>query len=185
MGRTVTLSTMLRALGACSEAVAWAKPYATLQAAWDECQRPDWMLWLCEHTSTHRDESVRLAFAFADRAVRVDAVAALRSAGLGVEADRLAALPTIDSRAAAEAASDAAWAASNAAWAARDAAGAASAAAWAASVAAGAARAAAGAASDAAGAASAAENANLIRREIPSVDTILAAFAARKEPANG
>src|SRR5581483_7154675 len=42
-----------------------------------------------------------LAFRIADRAVRVSAVSALRSAGLDAEADRLLSLPAIDSPAAA------------------------------------------------------------------------------------
>jgi len=33
-------------LGACPEAVTWAKGYATPAAAWKVCQRGDWMLWL-------------------------------------------------------------------------------------------------------------------------------------------
>ena len=81
---------------------------------------------------------VKWAFAEADRAVRVHAVAALRSAadadGIPDEhravfrkhADDLAALPVVHSSNAARAASDAAGAASDAAWAASDAAWAAS-----------------------------------------------------------
>ena len=134
MSRTLKLTTLLKRVGACEEAVAWVRAgkYATLQAAWDVCERPDWMLWLCGATNTHRDECVRLAFRFADRAVRVDAVAALRAAAgapnmpakhaatLRQHADTLASLLEIDSIAAAGAARDAAGAASyDAAWAAR------------------------------------------------------------------
>ena len=38
----------LEALGACEEAVEWAKEsgHKTLAAAWAECPRGDWMLWL-------------------------------------------------------------------------------------------------------------------------------------------
>jgi len=36
----------LKSMGACSEAVDWAESYATLQEAWDACERGDWMLWL-------------------------------------------------------------------------------------------------------------------------------------------
>ena len=36
----------LKKLDACSEAVVWAKEYPTLQKAWDDCERGDWMLWL-------------------------------------------------------------------------------------------------------------------------------------------
>ena len=38
----------LERLGACPEAVAWCRDYATPQAAWDACQRGDWMAWLFE-----------------------------------------------------------------------------------------------------------------------------------------
>ena len=40
------LSALLLKLKACPEAREWAAPYATLQDAWDACERPDWMLWL-------------------------------------------------------------------------------------------------------------------------------------------
>ncbi|MCK5022761.1 MAG: hypothetical protein KAS04_01175, partial [Candidatus Aenigmarchaeota archaeon] len=36
----------LRKLGACPQAVEWAKDYPTLQQAWNNCERGDWMLWL-------------------------------------------------------------------------------------------------------------------------------------------
>ena len=60
----------------------------------------------------------RFAFECADRAVRVHAVAALRSAGLTTEADRLAALPPITDEKAAAAAYTASYAAADAAYAA-------------------------------------------------------------------
>jgi hypothetical protein len=31
---------------ACNDAVQWARAYPTMQAAWDACERADWMLWL-------------------------------------------------------------------------------------------------------------------------------------------
>ena len=34
-------------LGACSDAVEWAKNYDSFASAWKECERGDWMLWLC------------------------------------------------------------------------------------------------------------------------------------------
>jgi hypothetical protein len=37
----------LKAIGACEEAVVWAKNYKTLRSAWKSCERGDWMLWLC------------------------------------------------------------------------------------------------------------------------------------------
>src|ERR1700678_1155317 len=36
----------LVALGACSEAVQWAKEYKTFAEAWQACERGDWLLWL-------------------------------------------------------------------------------------------------------------------------------------------
>ena len=33
-------------LGACDDAVAWAKTQPDLAAAWVTCDRGDWMLWL-------------------------------------------------------------------------------------------------------------------------------------------
>ena len=42
------LQDSLAAIGACPEAVVWAKDYSTLRAAWKVCERGDWMLWLCE-----------------------------------------------------------------------------------------------------------------------------------------
>lgn len=41
------LSRSLKAIGACEEAVTWAKDYETLHGAWKACHRGDWMLWLC------------------------------------------------------------------------------------------------------------------------------------------
>ncbi len=38
-------SEWLRELDACPEAVSWARGYATERAAYDACERPDWMLW--------------------------------------------------------------------------------------------------------------------------------------------
>jgi hypothetical protein len=36
----------LNKLGACMDAVKWAKEHPNRQAAWDTCERGDWMLWL-------------------------------------------------------------------------------------------------------------------------------------------
>src|SRR5271154_6789903 len=41
-----TLARKLKALRACKEAVAWAEG-REWPAAWQECERGDWMLWLC------------------------------------------------------------------------------------------------------------------------------------------
>jgi len=36
----------LEKLNACADAVEWAREYPSLQAAWDACERADWMMWL-------------------------------------------------------------------------------------------------------------------------------------------
>lgn len=52
---------------ACDDAVEWAQAYPTPQAAWDACERADWMLWIATRaaggwgTASHR----QIAFAVA------------------------------------------------------------------------------------------------------------------------
>ena len=52
-------SEALDAMGACSEAVAWARTQPNAHTAWRDCKRGDWMLWIaaqrCEQGDpTHR-----------------------------------------------------------------------------------------------------------------------------------
>jgi len=42
--------TKLRKLHACGEAVEWAETQPSFAAAWRNCQRGNWMLWLLAHT---------------------------------------------------------------------------------------------------------------------------------------
>jgi len=42
----MTLTFLLKSLGACSEAVQW-RGKRDLKTTWAECERGDWMLWLC------------------------------------------------------------------------------------------------------------------------------------------
>lgn len=42
----MTLSFLLKSIGACSEGVKW-RSKRDLKTAWAECERGDWMLWLC------------------------------------------------------------------------------------------------------------------------------------------
>ena len=44
-------SKKLQKLGACGEAVAWASQVSSSGAAWDSCERADWLLWLAARTS--------------------------------------------------------------------------------------------------------------------------------------
>ena len=109
------LAALLRSLKACAEARAWAEPYDKLQAAWDVCPRGDWMIWLLEAANVHAPERHTFAYACTDRAVRVNAVAALRSAGLTEQADTLAALAPVTDKETADAARSASVSASHSA----------------------------------------------------------------------
>jgi len=40
----------LEATGACHEAVEWARKQPSRQAAWDKCDRGDWLLWILGYT---------------------------------------------------------------------------------------------------------------------------------------
>lgn len=143
------LTKSLKHIGACSEAIEWAKPYDTLQAAWDACDRSDWMLWLLNAVNPKRDDLFPVAASFTEHALGHVSDALDSAAGAaGMPEESSVSLRShsailrglrIDSRDAAWAASDAAWAARAAAGAASGAAGEARAAAWAASAAAGAA----------------------------------------------
>ena len=41
-------------LGACGEAVEWAKTQPSLKTAWNTCERGDWMLWLAARIGVDR-----------------------------------------------------------------------------------------------------------------------------------
>ena len=47
-------STALETLGACQEAQTFASRFDSLQAAWDACERADWLLWLLGKKSGRR-----------------------------------------------------------------------------------------------------------------------------------
>lgn len=40
----------LRRLGACREAIEWARSYPNLRTAWAACERKDWIVWLLDVT---------------------------------------------------------------------------------------------------------------------------------------
>ena len=46
MPKTLSLADSLESIGACDEACEWVGG-RDLKTAWYECDRPDWMLWLC------------------------------------------------------------------------------------------------------------------------------------------
>jgi hypothetical protein len=53
----------LRTLEACTAAIEWLKStdHATLQSAWDACEKPDWMLWLLHRLGADKKIMVTLA----------------------------------------------------------------------------------------------------------------------------
>jgi hypothetical protein len=51
---------ILEQLEACDEAVEWAKGYESLEHAWNECKRPNWMLWLDGNMGLFTDKERRL-----------------------------------------------------------------------------------------------------------------------------
>ena len=66
-----TLARRLKALRACKEAVAWAEG-REWPAAWQECERGDWMLWLCSTKSwPERKAIVRVACDCAELALPI------------------------------------------------------------------------------------------------------------------
>ena len=50
-------------LNACCEAVQWAQGYPSLRAAWEACERGDWMLWLAGRTCRTLPQRKRLVLA--------------------------------------------------------------------------------------------------------------------------
>ena len=44
--KKLSITTKLKRLGACEEAVTFSKGFKSAQTAWDACERGDWMLWL-------------------------------------------------------------------------------------------------------------------------------------------
>jgi hypothetical protein len=138
-------SRKLVALGACKEAVEWAKTQPDFATAWDTCQRGDWMIWLLEsldktytprlrliaydcaravlHLVPAGEDRPRLAIECAERYARGEAtakeLAAARAAAWAAAVAAVAAESAVAAGAAAGAAvaAGAAWAAESA-WAA-------------------------------------------------------------------
>ena len=98
----------LMALCACSEAIEWARNYPTLMAAWEACERGDWMLWLAGkvcRTLPQRKRLVLAACACARTALRYVKVgekrprAAIRTAERWAHGDRSVSLQDVRSAA--------------------------------------------------------------------------------------
>ena len=52
MSEELNWSNALTVLGACPDAVAWAKTQPSLAVAWQRCERGDWMIWLLGRLDT-------------------------------------------------------------------------------------------------------------------------------------
>jgi hypothetical protein len=59
-----------RSRSACSEALAWLKTQDSPRAAWQTCERPDWMIWLAARRGVDRKVLVRIACDCARTALR-------------------------------------------------------------------------------------------------------------------
>jgi len=131
----------LKRMDACADALEWCKGYESLDKAWAECKRGDWMLWLLGSLSgkpesdSHKKlvltacQCARLALPYAKegelrplRAIEVTEAWARGDEGIRREDVRKAADAAHAAAAAAHAAADAAHAAAHAAYAAADAA---------------------------------------------------------------
>lgn len=114
--------TKLKEMDACQEAVEWASAFGSLQEAWDNCSRADWMLWLVEYAPAHpantQQQIVRLACAIARTALsyipdgEMRPLQAIETAEAWAEGKKT----KEDCNAAEAAARAAAWAAEDAAW---------------------------------------------------------------------
>ena len=49
----------IRRMGACGEAIEWGEQYGSLEDAWADCERGDWMLWLAGKLSGRSDSDSR------------------------------------------------------------------------------------------------------------------------------
>ena len=78
------MQTILERLGACADAREWVGD-RTLDQAWAECERPDWMLWL-HARSASADAGAYSALAKKWAAAAAEAWAAAWAAGASAEA---------------------------------------------------------------------------------------------------
>ena len=53
-------SALLKKLGACDDAIEWAKSVKSLSEAWSKCDRADWMTWALNNISFRDDKKIRL-----------------------------------------------------------------------------------------------------------------------------
>lgn len=65
--RTIRL---LRGLGACDEAIDWARGYPNRTVAWNACQRGDWMMWILARLVEPGSAAHRALVMFACKCIR-------------------------------------------------------------------------------------------------------------------
>ena len=119
MKRTI-LQAHLEAIEACLEARKWAADRSPL-AAWDECERADWLLWWAVRTETNTKQQIVLAAcACARQALRFVPTGEKRPLQAIEAAERWAKDPTEEKRKAARATADTAYAAADTAYAAAE-----------------------------------------------------------------
>jgi len=115
-----THQTLLAKLDACGEAQRWAETQPNAKTAWEQCNRPDWMVWLLTHVGFDDPKMFRLYVCWCVRNTPLadgrkvwDLLTDERSKNAVVVAERYAnGEATKEERAAAWAAAwDAAWAA--------------------------------------------------------------------------
>ena len=100
----------------CSDGREFAMQFETMSEVWTNCKRSDWMFWILEkHKPLEKEQSVRLAIAFAETVLQHVPAGENRPALAIQAAKNWLENPTEDNRVAASAASAAAYAASAAA----------------------------------------------------------------------
>jgi len=70
--KAASIAERLRKMGACGEAVDWADTlkHRSMQRAWDECPRADWLIWFAAKKGVKREKLVLAACACARTALK-------------------------------------------------------------------------------------------------------------------
>src|SRR5436190_55340 len=56
----VSLQTLLKRHGACSEALEWCEQFSTPAEAWDACRKPEWLFWAIDRLDLFDAKKARL-----------------------------------------------------------------------------------------------------------------------------
>jgi hypothetical protein len=129
----ITIKDVLLNMGPCEPGAGWLATQPDLTTAWQNCQRSDWMMWLCNQLdilTNQQDLAIQLAVLdtpLADGRRVIDLITDPRSlafiemkrqrlAGVEIDINTWSAAGSAAGSAARSAASDAAWSAAAAAW---------------------------------------------------------------------